>query len=265
MVEQRSIMDTTMVRKIDIHTHILPGIDDGAKNIEESLEIIDYLSKCGITDIVLTPHYIQDTNYKANENLKDNLLRELHEKVSNPNINLYLGNEVYICENIIDLLERHEISTLNDSRYMLIELPLTGYINNLQNILWELSSYGIIPIIAHPERYQFIQKNRNRVKELLEFNCLLQCNVDSLTGKYGKKAKKLMKWLLKNNLVHFIATDTHYIEDSSELNWSYKKLKKLVKESYYNDLICNNQIKALEDKEIDATNNLQFLIKKERS
>ncbi len=260
-------MVTTMDKKIDIHAHALPGIDDGAKNIEESIEVINYLVKSGITDIVLTPHYIQDTNYKANEVIRDNLLKELQEKIKpiNSDINLYLGNEVYICENIIDLLERHEISTLNDSRYMLIELPLTGYINNLQNILWELSSYGIIPIIAHPERYQFIQKNRDRIKELLEFNCLLQCNVDSLTGKYGKKAKKLMKWLLKNNLVHFIATDTHYIEDSGELNWSYKKLKKLIGETRYHELTYDNQVKALEDKDLDASSNLQYLIKKERN
>lgn len=260
-------MGTTMDKIIDIHTHLLPGIDDGTKNIEESIETINYLAKNGITDIVITPHYIQGTNYKANELTRDNLLRELQTKLKsvNSDVNLYLGNEVYICENIIDLLECHEISTLNDSRYMLIELPLTGYINNLSNILWELTSYGIIPIIAHPERYQFLQKNKDRVTELLEFNCLLQCNVDSLTGKYGKKAKKLMKWFLKNNLVHFIATDTHYIEDSNELNWSYRKLKKLVGETRYQELTYNNQIKALEDKNLDASRNLQYLIKKERS
>lgn len=257
-------MVTTMARKVDIHTHILPSVDDGAITIEESIEIINYLYKIGITDIVLTSHYIKDTNYTKNQAARDKILRELRLKLNNDNINLYLGNEVYLCEDIIDLLERHEISTLNNSKYMLVELPLTGYINNLPNILWELSNYGIVPVIAHPERYQFLQKDRNRVKELLEFNCLLQCNVDSLTGKYGKKAKKLMKWLLKNNLVHFVASDIHYVDEDKELEWSYKKLKKIVGEKRYKNLTLNNPIKALEDKDIDANSNLAYLIKEER-
>ncbi len=253
-----------MDRKIDLHTHILPSVDDGSQSVEESLEIINYLYSKGITDIVLTSHYIKNTNYSHNQISRDRQFKELCTRLTNQNVRLYLGNEVYLCEDVIELLESHEISTINNTRYMLIELPLTGYLNNLQNILWEVSNYGIIPIIAHPERYQFLQKDKRRIRELLEFNCLLQCNVDSITGKYGKKAQKLMKWLLKNNLVQFVATDTHYVDEDDVIDISYKKLKKLVGENRYRDLTYINPSKVLENEDIDAQGNLEYMINEGR-
>lgn len=250
-----------MDKIIDIHTHILPGIDDGSENINESIEIIKYLEKQGVTDIVLTSHYIKNTRFNSNQIARSKILDTLKQALNNCNVKLYLGNEVYITENIIELLENHEISTINNSKYMLVELPLSGYINNFQNILCELTDYGIVPIIAHPERYSFLQKNNKRICELLEFNCLIQCNIESLTGKYGKKAQKLMKWLLKNNLVNFVATDTHYVGDSKQLEKAYKKLNKIVGKDKYNELVYTNPKKVLESKEIKG--NLEYLIKKE--
>lgn len=250
-----------MDKIIDIHTHILPGIDDGAKDIEESVKIINYLYANGITDIVLTSHYISNTKYNYNQIARDRTLAVLREALNNDQINLYLGNEVYLTENVIDLLERHEISTINNTRYMLIELPLTGCLHNFQNILCELTDYGIIPIIAHPERYEFLQKDKRRIRELLEFNCLIQCNVDSITGKYGKKAQKLMKWFLKNKLVQFVATDSHYVGDTDLLQKSYKKLKKAVGNTKFEDLTLKNPLKVLRNEEVEG--NLEYLIKEE--
>lgn len=251
-----------MDKIIDIHTHILPGVDDGSRNIEESIDIINYLYSVGITDIVLTSHYVIDTTYNYNQLVRVKLLDTLKEKLNNDNIHLYLGNEVYLTEKIIDLLESHEISTINDTKYMLVELPLSGYLNNFQNILCDLTSYGIVPIIAHPERYNFIQKNKKRIRELLEFNCLLQCNIDSLTGKYGNKAKKIMKWLLKKNLVQFVATDTHYVSSDKELKKAYSKLEKLVGKEKYKELTNLNPQKIINNEEV--LGNLDYLIKEEK-
>lgn len=250
-----------MDKIVDIHTHILPGIDDGSHNIEESIDIINYLYSVGITDIVLTSHYVLDTSYNCNQLIRSNLLNKLKEKLNNDNIHLYLGNEVYLTDKVIDLLEAHEISTINNTKYMLVELPLAGYLNNFQSILCDLNSYGIVPIIAHPERYDFIKKDKNRIIELLEFNCLLQCNVDSLTGKYGKHAKKIMKWLLKNDLVQFVATDTHYTDNSKKLEKAYNKLKKIVGNDKFIELTNTNPTKVLNNKEI--VGNLEYLIKEE--
>lgn len=237
-----------MDRIIDIHTHILPGVDDGSKSFEQSKKIINYLKDIGITDIVLTTHYIKDTKYVASVNTRKKLLEDLRKE--NPNINLYIGNEVFLNEDIISLFENKEISTINNTRYMLVELPLASYMHGFSNILCDLSEYGIIPIIAHPERYTFIEKDKKRIKELLEFNTILQINVDSLVGKYGKKTKKVAKWLLKKDLVSVVATDTHRVGDKKELEKAYKKLKKIVGNKRYQDLVYNNPRRILENKRI---------------
>lgn len=252
-----------MDKIVDIHTHILPGIDDGAHDIEESIRIINYLYNVGITDIVLTSHYVPNTIYSYNQLVRVKLLSTLKQKLNNDNIHLYLGNEVYLSEEVIDLLEKHEISTINDTKYMLVELPLTGCLNNFQSILCDLNAYGIIPIIAHPERYEFIQKDKKRIRELLEFNCLLQCNIDSLIGKYGKRAKKIMKWLLKKDLVQFVATDTHSVNNKEEIIKAYNKLEKMVGEKKFNELTNINPNKVLENKNVQG--NLEYLIKEEKN
>lgn len=250
-----------MDKIIDIHTHILPGVDDGCRTIEDSIEVIKYLKGNGVTDIVLTSHYIENSNYSYNQISRSEIFTRLKEKTQDLEVNLYLGNEIYLSDNVINLLERHEISTINNTKYMLVELPLTGYLNNLQNILCDLTSYGIVPIIAHPERYDFLQKNFKRVRELLEFDCLIQCNIDSLTGKYGRSAKRLMKKLLKNNLVQFVATDTHYVGSSDDLNKAYNKLKKIVGNDKYKQLTCTNSEIVLKNGEVFG--NLEYLIREE--
>ena len=245
-------MVVIMDRIIDIHTHILPGVDDGAKTIDDSRRIIEYLKKAGTTDIVLTSHYIKGSNYKFNALVRSKILEELKKFIDLDGINLYLGNEVYLCDDVIELFEKHEICTLNNSKYMLVELPLNTYLKNFPNILCDISDYGIVPIIAHPERYRFLQKDKKRLKELFEFDCLLQCNVESLTGKYGKNAKKLCKWLLKKDLVSFVASDVHYPSNPRNLYKAYKKLCKLVGPEKFRELTYLNPKIVLENKDITS-------------
>ena len=243
-------MEVTMDNKIiDIHTHILPGVDDGAKTIDDSIKIIKYLNKVGIKDFVLTSHYVKGTSYKFNVLVREKILEEL-KKYVDEDINLYIGNEVYLCDDVIKLYEEHEICTINNSKYMLVELPLSSYYRNFPNVLCDLADYGIVPIIAHPERYRFIQKDKKRIKELLEFNCLLQCNIESLTGKYGRTAKRICKWLLKKDLVSFVATDSHYPSDPKQLEKAYKKLRKIVGDAKFKELTCFNPRRVLDNREI---------------
>lgn len=237
-----------MNKIIDIHNHTLPGVDDGAKSIDDSLEIIDYLKSVGITDIVLTSHYIKGTHYNFNVLTRTKIMQELKKEAEGKGVNLYLGNEVFLCNEVLELLEKHEIYTINNSNYMLVELPLNSYMKNCPNIICDMNEYGIIPIIAHPERYRFYQKNRNRISEIVEFNCLLQINVDSLIGKYGRRAKRLSKWLLKKGAVSMVATDTHYASDPKKLERAYKKLKKIVGEDKYKELVYYNPKRILENK-----------------
>lgn len=242
-------MATTMDKIIDIHNHILPGVDDGARTIEESIDIINYLGDVGIKDLVITSHYIDETKYNINVKERNKLLRKL-KKLIPTDINIYLGNEVFLTDRIIELLNDKSISTLNNSKYILVEFPLTNLLNNYGNIFCNLTEKNIVPIIAHPERYSFIQKDKNKIYEFLDYNILLQINIESLIGKYGKESKKIAKWLLKKNLVSFVATDSHRVGNVKELKKAYKKLKRIVGKDKYNELTYTNPKKVIENKEI---------------
>ena len=131
---------------IDIHSHVLHQIDDGRKTIEQSLEIIKEYKQMGFSDIILTPHYIEDTKYTSKNNEKIKKINELKTliKKENIDINLHTGNEVYITDNILKLLKKDEISTISNSRYILIELPMHNEIANLKEIIFNLLSHDIM-------------------------------------------------------------------------------------------------------------------------
>ena len=197
---------------IDIHNHLLFGIDDGAKTIDESIDILKDMEKVGYKSIILTPHYIKDSNYSipASENYKR--LKVLKEalKENNININLYLGNEIYIDENIYELLMNREVYSLNGTNFILIELPISGEYENYQEIIDFLIHKGCNVILAHPERYISFQKNFNKIYELEKMGVYFQSNIDSLIGRYGEEAEKTIKRLLKEKKISFLATDIHH-------------------------------------------------------
>lgn len=127
--------------------------------------------------------------------------------MNNPKI--YLGNEIYLSENMIDLLKVKKAVTLNETKYVLFELPLNGMPMGLFDIVYECLQNKLIPILAHPERYMVIQQNPNLLYELIEKGVLLQGNFGSIIGQYGKKPQILIKKLLESNMIHFLGTDTH--------------------------------------------------------
>lgn len=236
---------------IDIHTHILYGIDDGAKTVEDSINLIKEEIQNGITDIVLTSHYVVDTNYNANNKLKREIFESIKEKTTGLNVNLYLGNEVYATNNIMKLINNDEILTINGSKYLLIELPLNGSIRYLSNLLYELNSNKITPILAHPERYISLQNNKARIKTLLEYDIIFQSNLASLNGLYGNKTKKLVKWLLKKDLIQIMATDIHRT-NKIKPDKAIKKLTKLVGEEKTKELIEINPRKVINNESIEV-------------
>lgn len=195
---------------IDIHSHLISNVDDGAKSPEETIELIKEAREAGITDIILTPHYIINS-YEQNAEtlilLKDKLQQIINSE--NINVNLHIGMEVYITDNLVEILKQNKILTLAGSKYLLMELPLNTNVQYLDMVIFRLIENNIIPIIAHPERYKFVQEDSSKVRELIDSGCLIQSNIGSILGIYGKKAKKTIKYLLKNDLINFIATDTH--------------------------------------------------------
>ena len=221
---------------IDIHSHILFGIDDGSKNIETSIEILKDAVDNGVTDIILTPHYIEDSDYSCNNIDKEEVFDILKQRVKaeNININLYLGNEIFINDNISKYIEEKEIAPLNYSKYILVELPMGRMSNNTKNIFFELIREGYTVILAHPERYRYMQKDDKKLEELLDMGILLQGNYRSLFGYYGKDAKKALRKYIKNKWISFLGSDIHR-NDGYNLKKLEKSILKLSKDQTYTD------------------------------
>ncbi len=239
---------------VDIHSHILYNIDDGSKTLEESIEIIKQHIEMGFKDIVLTPHYIENSKYKTNNIEKNNILKTLKQELKKQNIkiNLYLGNEVFVNNNLEELINQKEIATLNNSKYLLIEFPMGELPKNINNIIYELKIKGITTIIAHPERYTFVQEKPDLVLEWIEEGALLQSNYGSIVGVYGSNAKKTIKKLLKKDIISVLATDIHYPNNKIYLNMEKirKKIKKIIGEERFIELTNTNPKKIIENKEI---------------
>ena len=233
---------------LDIHSHILYGIDDGSRTKEESIELLRYLESQGVKKIIVTPHYIENTLYEATISKKKKIIKELEKET---NIKLYIGNEVYFSDKTLDLLKEKKLSCLNDSRYLLIELPMSSKIKDLDEMIFDLTISGIVPIIAHPERYSYVQNDIKYLDKLKESGALFQSNYGSLTGTYGKKAEKTIKKLLKNGYISFMGTDIHHIDHKTDIELASKKLRKIVKnEKIVEDITTNNIQKVIDNIEI---------------
>ena len=237
---------------VDIHSHILYGIDDGSKTLEESIEIIKQHIEMGFKEIILTPHYIENSKYETDNKEKKKLLQKLKRELKKQNIDikLYLGNEVFVNGTIE--INKEKIEKLNNSKYLLIEFPMEKQPKNINNIIYELKIQGITPVIAHPERYTFVQEKPNIVDEWIEEGALLQSNYGSIVGVYGENAKKAVKKLLKKNVISVLATDIHYPNNKiyQNIEKSRKKIKKIIGEEKYIELTTTNPKKIIENKEI---------------
>lgn len=228
----------------DVHSHILFNVDDGSNSLEESLELIKKLSASGFHNIIATPHYIDGSDYCSDNREKLRHLEVLKEAIKKEKIdvNLYLGNEIFISEDIIELVKENKIYGLNNSKYLLIELPFNNKIINLEDIFFEIKCAGYIPILAHPERYTYFQKDYKLVDTLKENEILFQSNFSSILGEYGHGAQKLMKYMLKKKYIDFLGTDIHHTRKSYVLDNFAKIEKKIVKLAgleYYHQIIKN--------------------------
>lgn len=239
-------------KMIDIHSHILPAVDDGSKDMFESIEMARLYLDNGINKVIATPHYIEGfTNANRDKNLEtlENLRNTLEE--NNLDLEVYLGNEVYITLKIFNYIEKKVVSTLNDSRYILIEFPMFDIPLDSENIIYELLLKGYIPVIAHPERNAKIIEDPNILYNFLMKGALAQLNLPSLEGRYGDKIKTVGELLLRHNMIHFVGTDAHSKNRRSpKVGKGLEILKSIVDEDKYNEITFNNGLKVLNNEEI---------------
>lgn len=232
----------------DIHNHLLFGIDDGSRSLEESVEVLRGMYEYGYKNVILTPHYIKDTNYNSSVKNNYKLLKKLKEALyqNNIDIKLYLGNEIYIDDDIYELIKNGEIYSLNATEYLLIELPMSGEYPGYEEIFKDLISKGCKIILAHPERYLTFQKNFDYIYDLEKIGVYFQSNLDSLLGKYGEKAKVTLKRLLKEKKVAFLATDIHHKKHNYK-DWDNARdiALKYINEKEYDYLVNKNPSKLI--------------------
>lgn len=195
---------------IDVHLHILPGVDDGPATLADALALARSLVQEGVRVAVATPHYNDEyPQLPAREIIErvEDLQREL-DRNAIP-LRLLAGHEALIQPGLTAEVQSGRIATLNGSRYLLLELWNSSWLPETERVIFELRALGIVPVLAHPERYVVIQKDSNRLKALLELGVLAQLTAGSLIGMQGKTARKCAETLLKRGLIHCIASDAH--------------------------------------------------------
>lgn len=198
---------------IDTHLHILPGIDDGPETMQESLALARVLVQEGIHTAIATPHYNDQFPQYPAEEIRERV-NDVQQELDRHDIPLRLfpGHEALIKPGLVEDIQAGRIATLNGSRYLLLELWNNTWLSATERVIFELRAYGIVPIIAHPERYHAIQQDPARLTALLQQGGLTQLTANSLVGLWGKTARHSAETLLKKGLIHCIASDAHGLQ-----------------------------------------------------
>jgi tyrosine-protein phosphatase YwqE len=195
---------------IDIHSHLLPGIDDGAKNLDDSLRLIKALQGFGAKQFVTTPHIIQyfyDNDFQSIKSTEEVFHKNLEQ--NNISIPVRAAAEYMMDESFVKLFQSGELLTLKDN-YVLVEMSYLNPPIQLYSIIFELQVAGYIPILAHPERYTFYHNNLDEYKKLINAGCLFQLNLLSVVGYYGAAIARIADYLLKNGMYNFVGSDVHH-------------------------------------------------------
>lgn len=198
----------------DIHSHILPGVDDGAKTIEEALSMLEIAYKEGTRGIILTPHYIRGKNKYTKQELRvrfEELKGEAEEWY--PGLTLYLGNEVLYEDGVVEDLKSGLIQTMNDTKYVLVEFNIRISYNELYQAVRRITNARFRPVIAHVERYRCLFKRLERLDELTGLEAVLQMNISSVYGGLLDENARWCKRLVKEGYISFFGTDAHDLDD----------------------------------------------------
>lgn len=240
----------------DIHSHILYGVDDGPRDKETSLQMIDIAYKDGIRVMMATPHYHPEKCMMGYQSILDKF-NEFREEVKAiyPDLELYLGREIYYTSDVLSVYESGEQLTMHGSKYMLVEYSPRTDFNYIKTSINNIMQSGLIPLIAHVERYMCIIEDIDRVEELREMGAAIQVNSASILGDAGKEIKKFTKKLLKDQLVDVVATDAHSAGTRSpKLEKCASYLTRKYGQEYTEDLLIYNPQRIIEGKYLEEHN-----------
>jgi protein-tyrosine phosphatase len=192
---------------IDIHSHILPSLDDGARTLEEAVQMVRMAANSGTTDMVASPH--ANDMFAYDSEVVEQKIAELLE-ASNHVIRIHRGCDFHLStKNMLEGMKHADKYTINGKGYLLVELPDLMSPSSVSGILAHLKSAGIKPIITHPERNTILQDRVSQIESFVDAGCLIQVTAMSLLGGFGKAAQRASEDLLERGCVHFIASDAH--------------------------------------------------------
>lgn len=196
---------------IDIHSHILPSLDDGARDLDDSLRLAQLAVEEGITAIIATPHH-ENGNYLNPASAVHDAAQALQSALQERNIplDLHIGQEIRVFGNLLSDYDEGLLLTLAGSAYLLLEFPSGDIPRDIANLLYELKLLGITPIIAHPERNRILMNDFNQLIGLIEAGALCQMTSHSLNGFFGRTVQKASMDMCKMNLIHFVSSDAHH-------------------------------------------------------
>jgi protein-tyrosine phosphatase len=237
---------------IDIHSHILPGLDDGSPDIETSIEMAKMAVAQGITHMIATPHYIEDDHELEKQDVLHKV-SQLNKELQDRAIDLEIlpGEEVFITPNLVKLYEQGKLITLGGkSKYLLVELPLIGIPTYCKDVIYSLALKGLKVILAHPERNRDIALNPDKLRDFLRQKALVQVNTLSLCGGFGRRVQKSAQSIVNSGMAHFIATDCHTVRTRAPI---IKNTRKIVPPDILDKLINRNPKKIIDNEDLEPS------------
>lgn len=201
----------------DMHSHFIPGIDDGAQTVEDSLNLIRFMQQAGYTSIITTPH-IKFDHYPNTPQTINNGLNEVRQALHANGINMPVkaAAEYYIDDHFMHLLDTEPLLTINNNQ-VLVELSFMFEPIRLSEIFFKMQAAGYSPILAHPERYAYYHENPEVFRDITDRGVKLQLNALSMIGYYGRSIKQCAEWLLEHRLYSFCGTDMHHLQHAANL------------------------------------------------
>lgn len=233
---------------IDLHSHILPGLDDGSAAMEDTLAIARQLSDAGFHTVIATPHVLDGGVFLPREEILASVER-VQEALRSAKIPLeiYPGSEVYIFPDLARWVMNGKIMTINNSQYLLLELPLMEVPTYTEQVFFDLQVNGITPVLAHPERYERLIREPQILCEWGRKGVLFQVNIRSIGGRYGRHAREMARSMLASGLVHFLGSDAHRpLREPSLYTEELRMIMALTGESAFRDLVFENPFKVLQ-------------------
>lgn len=246
---------------IDIHNHIIYGVDDGSRSLEESMEMVGLYKKAGFDKIIATSHFDR-SRFMVDANEIRQKCEILNAEIARNEIDfkIYPGHEIQVEPNTTKLINDKTLNTLADSRYVLLELSFLNPPLFLKDLIYNLQLEGYVPIIAHAERYSYVKKNIDYLLDFIKMGALIQANYSSISK------DDTLKIMLERNMVHILATDAHQSEWRSPDIREYKnEIVDIIGESKFETLATTNPSKIINDEYISSAYDEIRIVEKKKS